>query len=119
MDELDENALPVLIPILSIQPLVENAIKHGLSTKSEPGLLRLKAKMINDEVLITVQDTGPGMDSQVPGAGHRARPGVGLANVKRRLRLCYGPDADLLIESSAEGTKIQFAIPLLAQVDHV
>jgi sensor histidine kinase YesM len=77
----------------------------------------LKAKMINDEVLITVQDTGPGMSSQALETGGRA--GVGLANVKRRLRLCYGPDADLLIESSPEGTKIQFAIPLLAQVDRV
>jgi signal transduction histidine kinase len=116
--EIDENALPVLIPILSIQPLVENAIKHGLSTKSEPGLLRLQAKMRDNEVVITVQDTGPGMSGPVPGNG-QTRVGVGLANVKRRLRLCYGPDADLLIESSSEGTKIQFAIPLLAQVDGV
>jgi two-component system LytT family sensor kinase len=116
--EIDENALPVLIPILSIQPLVENAIKHGLSTKPEPGLLRLSAKLTNDEVLITVEDTGPGMGSPAPRSG-QARAGVGLANVQRRLRLCYGPDADLLIESSPQGTKIQFAIPLLAQVDRV
>jgi two-component system LytT family sensor kinase len=113
--EIDENALPVLIPILCIQPLVENAIKHGVSTKAEPGLLRLQAKMRDDEVLITVQDTGPGMSGRVPGT----RVGVGLANVKRRLRLCYGPDADLLIESSGEGTRVQFAVPLLAQVDGV
>jgi len=77
----------------------------------------LKAKMINDEVLITVQDTGPGMSSQALGTDGRA--GVGLANVKRRLRLCYGPEVDLFIESSPEGTKIQFAIPLLAQADRV
>ena len=44
-----------------------------------------------------------------------ARVGVGLANVKRRLRLCYGPETDLLVESSSAGTKVEFAIPLLAE----
>jgi two-component system, LytTR family, sensor kinase len=112
--DVDEAALPVLIPILSIQPLVENAIKHGLSAIAGPGLLRLKAKMMNGEVLITVEDTGPGIGSQNDGAGN-ARVGVGLANVKRRLRLCYGPETDLLVESSSTGTKVEFAIPLLAE----
>jgi two-component system sensor histidine kinase LytS len=112
--DVDEAALPVLIPILSIQPLVENAIKHGLSAITRPGLLRLKAKMMNDEVLITVEDTGRGIASPNGGTGD-ARVGVGLANVKRRLRLCYGPETDLLVESSSAGTKVEFAIPLLAE----
>jgi hypothetical protein len=111
--DVDEAALPVLIPILSVQPLVENAIKHGLSTKPGPGLLRLKVKMVDEEAHITVEDTGSGIDSRSNGPG-AARAGVGLANVKRRLRLCYGPDADLVIESSPEGTKVQFAIPAAA-----
>jgi sensor histidine kinase YesM len=70
-------------------------------------------KMVDEEAHITVEDTGSGIDSRSnsPGA---ARAGVGLANVKRRLRLCYGPDADLVIESSPEGTKVQFAIPAAA-----
>jgi two-component system LytT family sensor kinase len=111
--DVDEAALPVLIPILSVQPLVENAIKHGLSTKPGPGLLRLKVKMVDEEAHITVEDTGSGIDSR-SNSPVAARAGVGLANVKRRLRLCYGPDADLVIESSPEGTKVQFAIPAAA-----
>jgi two-component system sensor histidine kinase LytS len=112
--DVDEAALTVLIPILSIQPLVENAIKHGLAPMPGPGLLRLKAKMRNGRVLITVEDTGRGMGSQSDRTG-KARVGVGLANVERRLRLCYGPETDLLIESSSTGTRVEFAIPLLAE----
>jgi two-component system LytT family sensor kinase len=106
--EVDEAALPVMIPILSIQPLVENAIKHGLSAKPGSGLLCLRATMLEDELRIAVEDTGPGMSSLGSGSG----TGVGLANVKRRLQLCFGPDADIVIQSSAEGTRVQFAIPL-------
>jgi two-component system sensor histidine kinase LytS len=109
--DVDEAALAVLIPILSIQPLVENAIKHGLAPMEGPGVIRLKAKMMEGEVLIAVEDTGRGIGSQSGNAG----VGVGLANVKRRLRLCYGPETDLLIDSSSTGTKVEFAIPLLAE----
>jgi two-component system LytT family sensor kinase len=111
--DVDAAALPVLIPILSIQPLVENAIKHGLSAKPGPGLLVLRATISNDELSIIVEDDGLGLQaaaSNNPGAG------VGLANVKRRLQLCFGPDADILIDSGPEGTKVQFAIPLAKPV---
>jgi two-component system, LytTR family, sensor kinase len=112
--DIDEPALAVLIPILSVQPLVENAIKHGLSTIPGPGLLSLTAKMTNGELRITVEDTGRGFGGQSDLTG-KARSGVGLANVKRRLRLCYGPETDLSIESSSLGTKVEFAIPVLVQ----
>jgi LytS/YehU family sensor histidine kinase len=106
--EVDEAALPVMIPILSIQPLVENAIKHGISAKPGSGLLCLRASMLDDELRITVEDTGAGMSN----GGSKSGAGVGLANLKRRLQLCFGPDADLSIDSGPRGTKVQFAIPL-------
>ena len=56
--EVDGAALPVLIPILSIQPLVENAIKHGISGKTGPGLLRLQVKAREDGLHVTVEDSG-------------------------------------------------------------
>jgi len=111
--DVDDAALPVLIPILSIQPLVENAIKHGLSSKSGPGLLGLRATILDDELRIFVEDNGLGLDAS---PADNAGSGVGLANVKRRLQLCFGPDADILIESSSAGTKVQFAIPLAKPV---
>jgi hypothetical protein len=109
---VDDAALPVLIPILSIQPLVENAIKHGLSSKPGPGLLGLRATILDDELRIFVEDNGLGLDASTDNSGS----GVGLANVRRRLQLCFGPDADILIDSSSEGTKVQFAIPLAKPV---
>jgi signal transduction histidine kinase len=107
--DVDEAALSVPIPVLSVQPLVENAVKHGLSQKAEPGLLRLEVKIFGDEVLIRVEDTGPGMGRGKTGSG----TGVGLTNVTRRLQLCYGPSADLKIESGPEGTTVSFAVPLV------
>lgn len=109
--DVDEAALPVLIPILSIQPLVENAVKHGISGKPGPGLLRLQAKLLEAELLIRVEDDGQGMEAE-PANFSNSGAGIGLVNVRRRLQLCYGPSANLVIDSSADGTKICFGIPL-------
>jgi len=105
---VDDSALAVMIPILSIQPLVENAIKHGIAAKPGPGLLALSATMAGDELRVTVEDNGLGLAA----SGDTAGAGVGLSNVSRRLQLCFGPDADISIDSSPQGTKVQFAIPL-------
>lgn len=105
--EIDDRALGAPIPILSIQPLVENAIKHGVAAKSGPGVLELSAVAYGEQVRIAVRDTGPGM-AAAPEDG----AGVGLANVRRRLQLCFGPEADLAIQSSSEGTSVEFAVPL-------
>jgi signal transduction histidine kinase len=109
--DVDPPALDVLIPILSIQPLVENAIKHGVSQKPGPGFVRLRAKA-NDNVLrIAVEDSGPGLHED-KGTREEDGAGVGLQNVKRRLELCFGPGADLKIDSGPAGTKVQFSVPL-------
>jgi two-component system LytT family sensor kinase len=106
--DVDESALTVPIPILSIQPLVENAIKHGISARSAPGTLSLRVRRSEKHILVSVEDTGPGMrdDSQ---AGSGAK--LGLANVSRRLELCYGTTNNLTISSSAAGTKVEFSVP--------
>lgn len=111
--DVDAAALPVLIPILSIQPLVENAIKHGLASKPGPALLRLRATILDDELRIEIEDNGLGLEASPT---NNSGSGVGLANVRRRLQLCFGTDADILIDSSSEGTKVQFAIPLAKPV---
>jgi two-component system LytT family sensor kinase len=109
--QIDDAALPALIPILSIQPLVENALKHGIAENPNPGWLRLRAQTEGDFVRIIVQDSGSGLTR----AGEEIRnsgAGVGLSNVQKRLELCYGPDCDLLIDSSSSGTTVQFRIPV-------
>lgn len=106
--DVDDGALAVRIPVLSIQPLVENAVKHGLALSPKEGWLRLKVKVMDACVRITIEDTGPGVDAA--NLKHNGT-GIGLANVSKRLHLCYGPDVNLDIVSDAGGTKVQFCVP--------
>ena len=98
-------ARTVPIPILSIQPLVENAVKHGIAPQAGGGLIQISAGIgPGGALLISVRDSGPGFSNS-------SRAGVGLENVERRLELCYGGDARLSIDSSASGTEVSVRIP--------
>jgi signal transduction histidine kinase len=107
--DVDDAVLSVPVPALSIQPLVENSIKHGLSAKPEGGRLTVAAKALNGQLRISVKDTGLGMSGR-PGAN--SGEGVGIMNVTRRLQLCYGPQCGLTIRSGESGTHVEFAVPL-------
>jgi two-component system, LytTR family, sensor kinase len=108
--DLDDDVSQELVPMLSIQPLVENAIKHGVATRPEGGAIRIRAHRDGDRLHVQVQDTGPGFSASLPKSS-RDGAGVGLANVSRRLVLCYGPEADLQVESGTAGTTVSFAVP--------
>jgi signal transduction histidine kinase len=109
--DVPEDLRSTPIPVLSLQPLVENAVKHAVSARPEGGLVRIRAAVSdNDGVLISVEDTGPGFPDpsvESPARGH----GVALANVARRLDLCYGPSS-LHIDSSPAGARVQFVVPV-------
>ena len=109
--QVDEAALGVQIPVLCIQPLVENAIKHGIAPKAGRGILSVSAKAVDGEVLIAVQDSSAGTIGVNP-PFERSGAGVGLANVRRRLQLCFGAQADVVIDSGPTRTCVQVAIPL-------
>jgi LytS/YehU family sensor histidine kinase len=98
-----------LIPILSIQPLVENAVKHGVARKQGRGRVSVKAEKVPAGLRVTIEDTGLGFERS------QTRPqdgtGLGLENVRRRLALCYGPSAELRIQSSGAGTTVSFLVP--------
>ncbi len=104
-----ESAGTTLIPILSVQPLVENAVKHGIASKQGGGRVLLKIEETTSGLLIAVHDTGSGFPAQTQSGS--AGLGVGLANVRRRLSLCYGPAAELHIGSGKDGTKVWFLVP--------
>jgi two-component system LytT family sensor kinase len=103
--QVDDAALQVPIPVLSIQPLVENAIKHGVAQRTEPGFVHIAATHNQDGLRITVENSGAPHASASPGAG------VGLQNVRRRLEICYGGASDLHIQFQLETTKVELRIP--------
>jgi len=109
--KVDRNAEDALIPILSVQPLVENAIKHGVSAQSGEGWLRLTAALDGNCLNISVEDSGADAGQSSVSNGSKGA-GVGLANVTRRLQLCFGPDAGVQMQKGALGTKVQFSVPL-------
>ena len=107
--QISQSARSVMIPVLSIQPLIENAVKHGISERSKGGRVSLKAERTTAGLRITVEDSGAGFS---PGeARESSGTGVGLENVRRRLLLCHGSEADLHIESGSTGTIVTFFLP--------
>ncbi len=95
------------IPALSIQPLVENAIKHGIARRPEGGSVCVSISEDQGGLAIEVADTGAGFARAAASEG----AGVGLDNVTRRLRLCYGESAALRVVSSDAGSTVSFRIP--------
>jgi len=108
--QVDPEALRIPIPILSIQPLVENAVKHGIAPNPEGGSVHLVARLAPGGLNVLVRNTGAGFGTD--GVESREGAGVGLQNVARRLKLTYGPDADLRIESGSGGTTVSFTVPV-------
>ena len=92
-------------PPMLLQPLVENAVKHGLDPKMEGGEIRIKAAEEDDLIRIEVLDTGLGFSS-FPGSG------VGIANVKERIKLLYGEKGRLILEENKpSGVRAIIAVP--------
>ena len=94
--EADDDARGALIPAWSLQPLVENALKHGIAPKPGPARLSVRARRDGDALVVEVEDDGIGPAA----SGARARTagtGVGLANTRARLDALYGADASLTL----------------------
>lgn len=114
--------LPVAVPFLCLQPLVENAVRHGLQDRSEPGLITIVAEDAGSDCVISVDDDGIGMDPEdvrrlLAGearalADDGDAAGIGLANVDGRLRQVYGDEYGLAVETGpGAGTKVTVRVP--------
>ncbi len=113
---VEPEVLSTVVPVLILQPLVENAVRHGIGKKINPGKVIISAEDQREECLISVSDDGVGMSLEQVGEALKRRMGtqygVGLSNVNERLKSIYGLDHELKIESRpGEGTKMTFRVP--------
>jgi two-component system sensor histidine kinase LytS len=110
--DVSPDAARILIPAMSIQPLIENAIKHGVSAREGCGAVGLRATLEDGRLSVEVSDNGPGFPPdfslQQPGQSH------GLRNVAERLRGYYGDAARLSWESGGNGTRVVLTFPQAA-----
>lgn len=118
--DVPENIQRMNIIKLTLQPLVENAIYHGIKYLDEGGLIRVTGYVEGEKVVISIQDNGPGMEEEVlkhildkkPDTEQRSK--VGVYNVHNRLQLYYGASYGLQYESKkGEGTIVKMTIPYL------
>ncbi|WP_425061104.1 LytS/YhcK type 5TM receptor domain-containing protein [Sporomusa carbonis] len=119
--DIDPRTLDILIPTFILQPLVENAVKHGLLPKAEGGTIKISAHKIGNQVDIKIVDSGQGMSSaiqkQILEYGFGKGAGVGLTNVNERLKAIYGPKYALTINSEfGQGTTVILHIPIDVEV---
>lgn len=108
--ELAAEAAHLLLPPMLLQPIVENAISHGLEPKVEGGEVVLAARIDQQHLRVTIHDTGVGLRATAPG---KVGGGVGLSNLRERIASLYGNNASLRItDNAAGGVSVTLRIPL-------
>jgi two-component system LytT family sensor kinase len=111
--EVAPEVLAVVVPALSLQPLVENAVRHGIEATGRAGRVEILGADLDTEVELRVTDTGAGMSAERAKAALSGYAGgIGLANVHSRLQATFGPEYGLEIESDpARGTTVRMTFP--------
>ncbi|MBB3753189.1 two-component system LytT family sensor kinase [Mycolicibacterium sp. BK634] len=116
--QIAPEVLTVVVPFLALQPLVENAVRHGLAGR-QGGSIEIVARDEGSDCVISVEDDGIGMDPEILRSGHGDVLGegeqsahVGLSNVDHRLRAAFGNDYGLVVETALDaGTKVIMRVP--------
>jgi sensor histidine kinase YesM len=115
--DIDPQCLSIGVPVLTIQPLIENAVKHGIASKADGGTVELKARLepIAGTFRVKVCDNGVGIeDRRIPSLLTPVRSETSaLANIHERLTRLYGGRASLEVDSQAgKGTTVTLSLPL-------
>ena len=114
--------LPVAVPYLCLQPIVENAVRHGLEGKAGPGRITILAEDSGSECLISVEDDGIGADPEqirLAMTGEGDSDSIGVGNVDERMRSVFGDEYGLVVETGPGlGTKVSMRVPKYAPGVH-
>jgi signal transduction histidine kinase len=98
-----DEALPASIPVMLLQPLLENAFRHGVERSMHPVTVKITAQRTGDSLEVTIRNGGRLADS--------ASPGIGLRNCRERLSVLYGPDAALTLEADGDDVVARLVLP--------
>lgn len=111
--DADDEARLASTPTALVQPLIENALKYGSRTASDPLRLRVSARVTGGELLIVVENSGTWV-TRAPGAANGDSTGIGLANVRRRLELLCGPVARLETTHPTGHVRVEVRLPYVS-----
>jgi sensor histidine kinase YesM len=104
----DTAILDAAVPQMALQPIVENAVRHGLGQSSSAGRIQIRAARVSDRLVIKVEDDGPGLVDETLSR----RGGIGLSNTRERLWQLYGQGASLTVENGERGgAVVTIALP--------
>ena len=120
IDEEDEEAFDFLIPRLIIQPVVENAIFHGLEEKLEGGKVTIDIIVTDKNLILMISDNGKGMDVDLDDREERNQrnTGIALPNIHKRIQLLFGEEYGVNVYSTAgQGTDVEITIPANYKTD--
>ena len=110
--EVEDSTLDTFVPSMLLQPIIENAIRHGLAPKLEGGEIRMRAHLVDGRLAIDIDDNGMGIPADR--LAQIYSDGIGISNVRERLRLLYGDQFRMDIQSrEGSGTQIRIEIPEL------
>jgi len=107
--DFEPGVLDARVPNLILQPLVENAIRHGVAPRAQPGLIEISAARQNGMVLLKVRDNGPGLQSNAP---ENLNKGIGISNTQARLQQLYGAGHRFeMKDANGGGLEVAIEIP--------
>jgi len=110
--EIQPETLDLLVPSMLLQPIIENSIRHGLSTKVGGGIIRLRSLVVDGRLHVFIEDDGVGIPEEK--LATLFEQGIGVSNVNERLKVLFGNDYRMWVDSKAgEGTTTGIEIPEL------
>ncbi|HSE18162.1 MAG TPA: histidine kinase [Pyrinomonadaceae bacterium] len=110
--DIDRQALTAMVPNLILQPIVENAVRHGVARQTDPGHITIRARRQGERLIMTVEDNGPGLKVKSNGSG------IGISNTRARLEQFYGSDFTFQITNSSErGASVTLDIPAFVHIE--
>lgn len=110
--DIDPHALKATVPNLILQPIVENAVRHGVARQTSHGHITIRARRDGERLIMTVEDNGPGLKVKSNGSG------IGISNTRARLEQFYGSDFSFQIANSTErGASVTLDVPALVRIE--